>query len=131
MVTPESTGGFADHIRRHRFPQGNFLQAGFTPVAGCVWDFTIVKHEGWYHLIHIDGRLGASCFTAGNLISFGHSSTPDFQSWTTHQAALVVTPGTWDEAHVWAPYVFWDARQGRWVMLYTGLNRFDCQQMRS
>ena len=128
-VAPDTQSGFADHIREWRFPQGDFLRDGFTPQHGCVWDFTIVRHDGLYHLIHIDGRLGASCYAPGNLISFGHSSTPDFVTWTTHQAALASTPGTWDESHVWAPYVFKDRRLGRWVMLYTGLNRFDCQQI--
>jgi hypothetical protein len=119
----------ADHIRPWRFPEGDFLRDGFTPTDGCVWDFTIVRHEGVYHLIHIDGRMGASCYAPGNLITFGHSSTSDFQQWTTHQSALASTPGTWDESHVWAPYVFHDAPHGRWVMLYTGLNRFHCQQI--
>jgi hypothetical protein len=128
-VQPDTPSGFAGHIRDWRFPQGDFLRDGFTPKDGCVWDFTIVRHGGRYHLIHIDGRLGASCYAPGNLVTFGHSSTADFATWTTHQSALATTPGTWDESHVWAPYVFWDARLERWVMLYTGLNRFDCQQI--
>jgi hypothetical protein len=128
-VERDTESGFADHIRDWRFPQGDFLRDGFAPEDGCVWDFTIARHRGLYHLIHIDGRLGASCYAPGNLTTFGHSSTPDFATWTTHQVALASTPGTWDESHVWAPYVFKDERLGRWVMLYTGLNRFDCQQI--
>lgn len=128
-VLPDTRSGFADHIRDWRFPQGRFLQDGFTPKDGCVWDFTILPHKGRYHLIHIDGRFGASCYAPGNLITFGHSSTSDFAAWTTHQTALSSTPGTWDESHVWAPYVFRDISNQRWVMLYTGLNRFDCEQI--
>ena len=128
-IAPDAQTGFADHIRAWRFPQGDFLRDGFTPKDGCVWDFTIVRHQGRWHLLHIDGRPGASCYAPGNLITFGHSSTADFTTWTTHQAALASTPGTWDESHVWAPYVFYDRPQQRWVMLYTGLNRFDCQQI--
>jgi beta-fructofuranosidase len=128
-VSRDTRSGFADHIRDWRFPEGAFLRDGFAPKDGCVWDFTIVRHRAHYHLLHIDGRPGASCYAPGNLTTFGHSSTPDFVTWTTHQAALACTPGAWDESHVWAPYVFRDERLGRWVMLYTGLNRFDCQQI--
>lgn len=128
-IGPETQSGFADHIRAWRFPTGDFLREGFAPTDGCIWDFTIVRSQGLFHLIHIDGRMGASCFAPGNLVSFGHSSTPDFVRWTTHQPALLVTPGAWDEAHVWAPYVFEDPGNRHWVMLYTGLNRFDCQQI--
>ncbi len=128
-ITPDLQSGFADHIRPWRFPQGQFLRDGFTPTDGCVWDFTIVHDEARYHLIHIDGRPNASCFAPGNLVTFGHSSTADFVTWTTHQTALSSTPGTWDESHVWAPYIFRDETNHRWVMLYAGLNRFECQQI--
>jgi hypothetical protein len=124
-----TVSGMADHIHAWRFPAGDFLRDGFAPTDGCVWDFTIVRHEGLFHLIHIDGRMGASCYAPGNQISFGHSSTPDLVHWTTHQPALCGTPGTWDDGHVWAPYVFEDTANRRWVMLYTGLNRFDAQQI--
>jgi hypothetical protein len=73
--------------------------------------------------------MGASCYVPGNQISFGHSTTPDLVHWTTHQTALYGTPGTWDDSHIWAPYVFRDQPNQRWVMVYTGLNRFDTQQI--
>lgn len=128
-ITPDDTSGIAQHLRPFRFPQGDFIRDGFAPTDGCVWDFSVVHHKERFHLIHIDGRMGASCYAPGNLIYFGHSSTPDFDHWTTHDPAIHSTPGTWDSGHVWAPYVFHDKKLDCWVMLYTGLNRYDCQQI--
>jgi hypothetical protein len=128
-VQPDTVSGFATHINKWRFPTGSFVRDGFVPTDSCVVDFTIVWDQGLYHLIHIEGRMGASCYVPGNQISFGHSTTPDLVHWTTHQTALYGTPGTWDDSHIWAPYVYKDEPNNRWVMLYTGLNRFDAQQI--
>jgi len=60
-------------------------------------------------------------FYPGNEIYFGHASTPNFFEWEVHDPVMLIRPSTWEEAHVWAPFVF--RFGGKFVMAYTGVNR--------
>jgi hypothetical protein len=84
-------------------------------------DFCVVRGGGRYHFFYIERRLQEGTpFFPGNEIYFGHASTADLFSWEVHDPVLLVRPGTWEGAHVWAPFVL--RYQGRYVMAYTGVN---------
>lgn len=94
---------------------------GFRPLSGSVADFTAIEKAGCFHFFYIERRLTeATPFYPGNEIYFGHASSADFAAWEVHDPVLLVRPGTWEGAHVWAPFVIpW---KGRYLMAYTGLN---------
>jgi hypothetical protein len=97
--------GVHDRGYHFHFPRESFLRYGYRPPGGYVKDFSILEHEGRWHVFHIDGRPGEICWITGNEISFGHCSTDDFQHWMRHRMALAVGDGAWDDEHVWAPFV--------------------------
>jgi beta-fructofuranosidase len=111
-----------DHYRNRTVS----LEEGFRPVSGKVGDFCVVQQDGAYHIFAIERRLQEStAFFPGNEIYFCHASTEDFTNWRVHNPVLLIRPGTWEGAHVFAPFVIrW---QGRFVMAYTGVNEF-CSQ---
>jgi len=91
------------------------------PLSGSVADFTAVNKAGRFHFFYIERRLTeATPFYPGNEIYFGHASSADFAAWEVHDPVLLVRPGSWEGAHVWAPFgIPW---KGRYLMAYTGLN---------
>lgn len=112
-----------DHYR-HRKP--DMIKEGFRPVSGRVADFGGIWHNDEYHVFYIERRLTEGTpFYPGNEIYFGHASTGDFFEWTVHNPVMLIVPNSWEEAHVWAPFIFrWN---GRYAMAYTGLN-YQCSQ---
>jgi hypothetical protein len=103
------------------FPKESFLEAGYSPPGGYVKDFSVIKHDGRYHLFHIDGRPEERCGESGNEISFGHASTTDFRHWIRHRMPLAVGDRSWENEHAWAPFVTeW---KGRFYMFYMASGR--------
>ena len=112
----------------YRHPPVDIVKEGFRPVSGQTADMTVVEHQGRYHFFYIERRLAeATPFFPGNEIYFGHASTPDFFAWQVHDPVMLIRPGTWEEAHVWAPFVL--HYQGRFLMAYTGVNRYLSQNI--
>lgn len=94
------------HDRQFHFPPKSFLEEGYAPPGGYVKDFSIINHQGRYHLFHIDGRPEEVCVETGNEVSFGHASTSDFKHWIRHRMPLAVGDRPWENEHVWAPFVY-------------------------
>jgi len=109
-------------FEHYRHPTIDILGKGFRPVGGSVADFGTARHNGRDHFFYIERRLREGTpFYPGHEIYFGHASTPDFFEWEVHDPVLLIRPGTWEEAHVWAPVLL---RHGdEFIMAYTGLNR--------
>jgi arabinan endo-1,5-alpha-L-arabinosidase len=124
---------FEKTLKRMRFdlyqhPPTDIIKEGFRPVGGSLADFAIVHHQGREHVFYIERRLQEGTpFFPGHEIYFGHASTPDFFEWEVRDPVMLIRPGTWEEAHVWAPYVLKDG--GEHVMCYTGLNRHLSQDL--
>ena len=115
-------------FEHYRHPKIDILKEGFRPVGGRVADFGTGRLNGRDHFFYIERRLQEGTpFYPGHEIYFGHASTPDFFEWEVHDPALVIRPGTWEEAHLWAPVLL---RNGDgFIMAYTGLNRHLCQNL--
>jgi hypothetical protein len=104
------------------------VREGFRPVGGMLGDFTIVAHEGRYHIFAIERRLAEGTpFYPGHEAFFCHASTVDFVQWEVHDPVMWARPGTWEGAHVWAPFV--SPWRGGFVMAYTGVNRHGSQDI--
>ena len=91
---------------KYHFPRNGFLASGYCPEGGYVKDFSIIFSNGRWHLFHIDGRPGETCWITGNEISFGHASTTDFDHWMRHNMPLAIGDRDWENKHIWAPFVF-------------------------
>jgi hypothetical protein len=105
----------------YRHPQVDVLQTGFRPIGGKVADFAVAQREGRYHFFYIERRLQEGTpFYPGHEIYFGHASTADFLNWEVHDPVMLIRPGTWEDAHVWAPSIL--RRGDEYVMAYTGVN---------
>jgi len=112
----------------YRHPPIDIINEGFRPVGGSPADFTVVHHQGRDHFFYIERRLQEGTpFFPGHEIYFGHASTADFFEWEVHDPVLLVRPGTWEEAHVWAPFILRNGEE--YLMVYTGLNRHLSQNL--
>lgn len=124
---------FERELKRMRFdhyrhPRVDILKEGFRPVGGKIADFATARLNGRDHFYYIERRLEEGTpFYPGHEIYFGHASTPDFFEWEVHDPVMVVRENSWEEAHVWAPVILPD--KGRFVMAYTGLNRYLSQNI--
>jgi predicted GH43/DUF377 family glycosyl hydrolase len=108
--------------RQYRYREVDIVREGFRPLGGMPADFTIIEHASRFHLFAIERRLQEGLpFYPGHEAYFCHASTADFCHWQVHDPVLWVRPGTWEEAHVWAPCVV--RRGDRFIMAYTGANR--------
>ncbi len=125
--------GFERTLARMRFdyyrhPPIDIIEKGFRPIGGSVADFCTVHHEGRDHFFYIERRLREGTpFFPGHEIYFGHASTADFLKWEVHDPVMLIRPGTWEEAHVWAPFILRNG--GEYIMVYTGLNRHLSQDL--
>ncbi len=81
-------------------------------------DFSLVKQGGYYHLFYI--RNNTALPAEQTETDFGHSVSTDLYHWTQLPNALGVDLGEWDNAHLWAPFVF--QHDGLWWMFYTGVS---------
>lgn len=107
---------------RYRHPTIDIIEKGFRPVGGMVADFAVAERKGRHHFFYIERRLQEGTpFYPGHEIFFGHASTGNFFDWEVHDPVMLVRPGTWEEAHVWAPVIL--RRGDEYIMAYTGLNR--------
>ena len=115
-------------FEKYYHPKIDIIGEGFRPVSGSVADFCVTQLDGTYHFFYIERRLAEGTpFYPGNEIYFGHASTPDFFTWEVHDPVMLIQPGTWEEAHVWAPFIL--KRGATYVMAYTGLNRHISQDI--
>lgn len=118
---------FEKSLKKMRFehyghPKIDIIKDGFRPVGGSLADFAVIRHQDRDHFFYIERRLQEGTpFFPGHEIFFGHASTSDFFDWQVHDPVMLVRPGTWEEGHVWAPFILKD--KDEYVMAYTGLNR--------
>jgi hypothetical protein len=109
--TPEKIALFSKKYGIHdkgyhfHFPRESFLKYGYFPPGGYVKDFSVLRHDGRWHVFYIDGRREQICWISGNEIAFGHASTDDFRHWIRHSMPLAIGDGPFDNKHVWAPFV--------------------------
>ncbi len=114
-----------EHYRRRKVDP---ILEGFRPVGGMLGDFCVVEHQGRYHFFAIERRLQEGTpFYPGHEVFLCHASTADFINWDVHDLVLWVRPNSWEEAHIWAPFVLRHKR--RYVMAYTGVNRHGSQDI--
>ena len=112
-----------ERAEKYRHPTCDVVAQGFRPIGGQVADFAAIRGpDGRLHVFYIERRLQEGTpFYPGHEIYLGHASTADLLTFEVHEPVMLVRPGTWEEAHVWAPSII--KHDGRYVMAYTGLNR--------
>ena len=90
-------------MAKYRHPDIDIISQGFRPVSGKVADFGVAELDGVWHFFYIERRLAEGTpFYPGNEIYFGHASTRNLADWEVHDPVMLIRPGTWEGAHVWA-----------------------------
>jgi len=117
---------WADRHEAYRHPPGDMLADGFAPAGMTNTDFTVIRHEGEFHLFGVGGFPG--CFTnwPGQYEHIFHATTGDLVDWTVHGKAVWPHPDNAYECNkVWPPYVL--RHGGGFAMVYCGLDFDNCQ----
>jgi hypothetical protein len=99
----------------------DYVKFGFAPRGSDLRDFSIIRHDGIYHLFYIDLRRDQHSRTPTQGTIIGHSSSSDLITWQVHEPAIMVKPDSCESAHVYAPYVVkWN---NEFHMIYSGQNK--------
>jgi beta-fructofuranosidase len=88
-----------------------------------IWDFWLVRAGDEQHIFYLQAPrvLGEPALRHRNA-SIGHAVSRDLRSWRVLPDALHPGPdGAWDDLATWTGSAI--AHDGRWYMLYTGINR--------
>ncbi len=85
-----------------------------------IWDFNLVRPDTTYHAFY--HTLPDVTPYVSSADTIWHATSPDLAHWTIVGPALTVGPQAYDEEAMWAPDVFWDEDNQRWVMAYTGVD---------
>jgi hypothetical protein len=81
-------------------------------------DFTLVKHDGLYHLFYIRHNMTLPLDDTEN--DLGHAVSADLWNWVQAPPVLAARDTSWDRTHVWAPSVV--KRDGVYHLFYTGVS---------
>lgn len=88
-----------------------------------VWDFWLARSDGEHHIFYLQApRSLESPRRRHHHASVGHAVSRDLATWQVLPDALHPGPaGSWDDLATWTGSTI--EHQGRWYMLYTGINR--------
>lgn len=99
----------------------DFEQKYFRHPGRQVWDFSIVRADGSYHIYY--HTIPEAAPGAANGDTIWHATSPDLAHWSVQGPVLVTAAAeAWEQGALWAPAVARDEDNGRWVMLYTGVD---------
>ncbi|MEI8194409.1 MAG: hypothetical protein WCI73_00715 [Phycisphaerae bacterium] len=97
------------------------VRKGYAPLGYGLADFSILRHEGLFHLFHIPRVPGGSCIAPAHEHWLAHATSADLDVWVTQNPVLWAEPAhDYESAHVWAPFVM--AAEKRHLMYYAGLS---------
>ncbi len=105
------------------FEQRYFMEPGLIAA-----DHAILVTDGDYHLIYTVGYQGQGWGEPGNMIDFGHASSPDLVHWTVHPRLITTEAPGWKERNVWAPHIM-TSFGGDFLIFYTGVDSAVAQQI--
>ena len=122
----ESIEEWVGEHQRYRHPPGDSLKDGFAPTEMTTTDFTIIRHQGLFHLYGNRGFPGCFPGWPGQYEYLFHATTPNLISWTVHGIAMQPHPDhEYECAKIWPPFVF--SHNDGFVMVYCGLDVNNCQ----
>ncbi len=84
-------------------------------------DHTLIYAGDTYHLFYTVGNQGENWTQPGNLIDFGHATSPDLIHWTLEPRVLSIESPGWKERNLWSPHAT-QTPAGDYVLYYTGVN---------
>lgn len=92
----------------------------YVPQDRYVWDFWLVKHNGWYHLFHLQApRDLPDPEMRHGMATVGHAISKDLINWENLGTALSPgKPGSWDDRAIWTGSIV--EKDGLFYMFYTG-----------
>jgi hypothetical protein len=104
------------------FFQEDFEQRFFGLPEGLITDHTLILDpDDVFHLFYTVGVAGQGWPEPGNMIDFGHATSPDLIHWTDHPRILSIDPTGWKNRNLWAPHVV-KTPEGTYLLVYTGVD---------
>jgi len=102
--------------------QSKYFRLVYDSAPRYVNDHSIIAgKDGTFHLFHIVGPVGKSCYDRDSEESFGHATSSDLCAWRPEMDVLSVDPNSaYEPHHVFAPYVC--EKDGKYYLFYAGIN---------
>jgi len=94
---------------------------GWFPENFGLKDHSIFFYDGYYYLISIYVPPDTIDLLDLAQDRFAYARSTDFCTWEELDFVFVNGPSTWDDASIWAPYVF--EEEGTYYLFYTGVTR--------
>jgi hypothetical protein len=96
----------------------DFEQRYFQHSLRQVWDFSIIRPDSVYHIYY--HTILESTPHSSRADTIWHATSPDLKHWNIDGPILTSGQGSWDSGAIWAPDIFRDEANNRWVIAYTG-----------
>lgn len=119
LLAPRPAGALVDFD----FEQRYFMEPGLIAA-----DHAILVTDGDYHLIYTVGIQGEGWSQPGNMVDFGHASSPDLVHWTVHPRLITTEAPGWKERNVWAPHIM-SSFGGDFLIFYAGVDSAIVQEI--
>lgn len=96
----------------------DFDQAFYVHPGRQVWDFSVTRVDSIYHIFY--HSIHESTPHASFADTIWQASSQDLVHWDKPRPILFSGTGAWDTSAIWAPDIFRDEANDRWVLAYTG-----------
>ncbi len=123
IVTITCVPALLDARTEFDFEQRYFMEPGLIAA-----DHAILVTDGDYHLVYTVGYQGQGWGQPGNMVDFGHASSPDLVHWTVHPRLISIEAPGWKERNVWAPHIM-SGFSTNFLVFYAGVDSAVTQQI--
>jgi hypothetical protein len=113
--------GLAAAVPAHALLSIDFEEPYYVQHGEQVWDFSLVKFGGQYHMFY--HGIPEAQPTAAAADTIFHATSADLIHWTLLGAAITVSDAPFESLAIWAPDVFFNAENGLWWMAYTAVDQ--------
>ena len=104
----------------------DFEQKFYVHPGHQTWDFSLVRADSLYHIFY---HTALDIPTGSRADTIWHATSADLARWGQPEPILPSGTAAWDSVSVWAPDIFRDEANQRWVLAYTGADTVMNQSM--
>jgi sucrose-6-phosphate hydrolase SacC (GH32 family) len=113
LILPALLGGGSAFALVHF----DFDQKFFVHPDRQVWDFSITREDSLYHIFYHTIHTETPHASYGDTI--WHATSSNLKQWTIEGPVLIVGQNEFDAGALWAPDVFYNQADQKWMLAYT------------